>query len=63
MSIAWAGGDPNDMVQQVAYKVSSTSWPDVAMTVLKQYGPWGVVVTLVGVWFIITIFKDLGGKK
>ena len=56
MSLAYAGGYGNEM-QQVVYKAQSTSWPDVAMRILNQYGLYGIVVILIGVVIILLLWK------
>ena len=58
MTLAYAGGDPNQ-IQQIAYKTSST-WADVAMRILNQYGLYGIVVILLGVVIILLLWK---GRK
>ena len=58
MTLAYAGGDPNQ-IQQIAYK-TSTSWADVAMRILNQYGLWGLTSALLVVAIILIIWK---GRK
>ena len=58
MSIAWAGGDPNQ-IQQISYK-TTISWPDVAMRILNQYGLWGFTCALLAVVIILLLWK---GRK
>ena len=58
MSIAYAGGYPNE-IQHVAYKTSST-WADVATQILNQYGLWGFTCALLAVVIILLLWK---GRK